>query len=109
MSRPPLQPRTGMVPRTRSPPRAETGWHEPDTVVKGLSEVPQVQAVSDRYTEGVRGSRLLELPETGHLPSVERPGELTAAPPPSWTRSHGAPEPDSERAPGIFAKPAHIQ
>ncbi|WP_017542635.1 alpha/beta fold hydrolase [Nocardiopsis prasina] len=51
----------------------------PTLVVKGLSEVPQVQAVADRYTEGIRGSRLLELPETGHLPSVERPGELTAA------------------------------
>ncbi|GHC75222.1 alpha/beta hydrolase [Nocardiopsis terrae] len=51
----------------------------PTLVVKGLSEVPQVQAVADLYAKGVRGARLLELPETGHLPSVERPGELTAA------------------------------
>ena len=51
----------------------------PTLVVKGLSEVPQVQEVADLYARGVRGARLLEMPETGHLPSVERPGELTAA------------------------------
>lgn len=51
----------------------------PTLVVKGLSEVPQVQEVADLYARDIRGARLLEMPETGHLPSVERPGELTAA------------------------------
>ncbi|GAB3699694.1 alpha/beta hydrolase [Nocardiopsis oceani] len=51
----------------------------PTLVVKGLSEIPEVQEVADRYAEGIRGSRLLEMPDTGHLPSIERPGELTAA------------------------------
>ncbi len=51
----------------------------PTLVVKGLSEIPQIQEVADLYAKGVPGARLLELPDTGHLPSVERPGELTAA------------------------------
>jgi pimeloyl-ACP methyl ester carboxylesterase len=51
----------------------------PALIVKGLSEIPQVQDVADLYKAGIGGSRLLELPDTGHLPSVERPGELTAA------------------------------
>lgn len=71
------------VNHTEWPERPAVGrLHEisvPTLVVKGLSEIPQVQAVADLYEEGVRGARLLELPDTGHLPSVERPGELTAA------------------------------
>lgn len=51
----------------------------PTLVVKGLSDVPQIQDVADLYKDGIEGARLLEMPDTGHLPSVERPGELTAA------------------------------
>ncbi|MFL1426712.1 MULTISPECIES: alpha/beta fold hydrolase [unclassified Nocardiopsis] len=51
----------------------------PTLVVKGLSDVREIQEVADLYTAGVPGARLLELPDTGHLPSVERPAELTAA------------------------------
>ena len=51
----------------------------PTLVVKGLSETPQIQEVADLYAEGISDAHLLELPDTGHLPSVERPGELTAA------------------------------
>jgi len=51
----------------------------PTLVVKGLSEPGPVREVADLYAEGVHGARLLELPDTGHLPSVERPAELTAA------------------------------
>lgn len=51
----------------------------PTLVVKGSSELPQIQEVADLYARGIPGARLLEMPETGHLPSVERPGELTAA------------------------------
>ncbi|MEU0240758.1 alpha/beta fold hydrolase [Nocardiopsis sp. NPDC006198] len=51
----------------------------PALVVKGLSEPGPVREVADLYAEGIPGARLLEMPETGHLPSVERPAELTAA------------------------------
>jgi pimeloyl-ACP methyl ester carboxylesterase len=51
----------------------------PTLVVKGASEIAQVREVADLYAKGVPGARLLEMPDTGHLPSVERPGELTAA------------------------------
>lgn len=80
-----------MFTRLWSSPPHHTEWpdrpaadrlHEidvPTLVVKGLSDIPQIQEVADRYAEGIRGARLLELPDTGHLPSVERPGELTAA------------------------------
>ena len=80
-----------MYTRRWSSPANHTEWPErpaanrldeisvPTLVVKGLSEVPQVQDVADRYAEGIRGARLLEMPDTGHLPSIERPGELTAA------------------------------
>ena len=63
-------------------PPAKGRLHEitvPTLVVKGLSETPQVQEVADLYAEGISDAHLLELPDTGHLPSVERPGELTAA------------------------------
>ncbi len=80
-----------MYARRWSSPANHTRWPEhpavdrlheisvPTLVVKGLSEVPQVQDVADLYQAGIEGARLLELPDTGHLPSVERPGELTAA------------------------------
>lgn len=80
-----------MFARRWSSPANHTEWPErtavdrlheigvPTLVVKGLSEIPQVQAVADLYKEGIEGARLLEMPDTGHLPSVERPGELTAA------------------------------
>ncbi|MBR8743803.1 alpha/beta fold hydrolase [Nocardiopsis sp. MG754419] len=75
--------------RWSSPPN-DTRWPErpagerlheitaPTLVVKGLSEIPQIQEVADLYAEGVRDARLREMAQTGHLPSVERPGELTA-------------------------------
>ncbi|MGW9348309.1 alpha/beta fold hydrolase [Nocardiopsis flavescens] len=51
----------------------------PTLVVKGLSDVREVQDVADLYAAGVPGARLLELPDTGHLPPLERPAEFTAA------------------------------
>jgi pimeloyl-ACP methyl ester carboxylesterase len=51
----------------------------PTLVVRGLADVPQIQDVAVQYAEGIPGARLLELPDTGHLPAVERPEELTAA------------------------------
>jgi pimeloyl-ACP methyl ester carboxylesterase len=80
-----------MFAREWSGPVATTRWPErpasdrlgeiavPTLVVKGMSEIAQVREVADLYAGGVPGARLLEMPDTGHLPSVERPGELTAA------------------------------
>ncbi|MDT0330687.1 alpha/beta fold hydrolase [Nocardiopsis lambiniae] len=69
------------TPRWIDPPAngrlAEIGV--PTLVVKGLSEVHEVRDVADLYAAGIPGARLVELPDTGHLPSVERPAELTAA------------------------------
>ncbi|MFB8764982.1 alpha/beta fold hydrolase [Nocardiopsis alba] len=77
--------------RRWSSPANEPAWPErpavdrlgeitvPTLVVKGLSEVAAVQEVADLYVEGIPGARSLTMPDTGHLPSVERPGELTAA------------------------------
>ncbi|GAB2511105.1 alpha/beta fold hydrolase [Nocardiopsis aegyptia] len=77
--------------RTWSGPPTETVWPDPPAetrlaeidvptlVVTGLSDVPQVQDVAAQYVRGIRDARLLEMPDTGHLPSVEHPEELTAA------------------------------
>ncbi|MFY7067716.1 alpha/beta fold hydrolase [Nocardiopsis changdeensis] len=69
------------TPRWIDPPAngrlAEVGV--PALVVKGLSDVREIQEVADLYHAGIPGARLLELPDTGHVPSVERPAELTAA------------------------------
>ncbi|WP_304451531.1 alpha/beta fold hydrolase [Nocardiopsis sp. YSL2] len=77
--------------RTWSGPPTEMAWPDPSAgtrldeigvptlVVKGLSDVPQVQDVATQYAEGIPDARLLEMPDTGHLPAVERPEEFTAA------------------------------
>ncbi|MCY9785378.1 alpha/beta hydrolase [Nocardiopsis sp. EMB25] len=49
----------------------------PTLVVRGGCDVPEIREVSDLYAAGVPGARLVELPDAGHLPSVERPEELT--------------------------------
>lgn len=51
----------------------------PALVINGLSDVPGIQAVSDLLAEGIKGARRLDLPETGHLPPLERPAEVNAA------------------------------
>ncbi|MEV2277489.1 alpha/beta hydrolase [Nocardiopsis sp. NPDC049922] len=66
---------------TRAPePPAEGRLREvaaPTLVVRGGFDVPEIQQVSDLYAGGIPGARLVELPDAGHLPSVERPAELT--------------------------------
>lgn len=49
----------------------------PTLVVAGLADVPEVLEVSTLLTEGITGARRVDLP-TGHLPSLERPAEVTA-------------------------------
>ncbi|MCK2216138.1 alpha/beta hydrolase [Actinomadura sp. ATCC 31491] len=51
----------------------------PTLVINGLSDVPGIQEVSRILAKGIPGARLLELPSTGHLPSVERPEQVTRA------------------------------
>ncbi|GAA3130909.1 alpha/beta hydrolase [Planomonospora alba] len=51
----------------------------PTLVVNGLADVPGIQEVADLLTGGIPGARRLDLPDTGHLPPLERPHEVTAA------------------------------
>ncbi|WAL66355.1 alpha/beta hydrolase [Amycolatopsis cynarae] len=51
----------------------------PTLVINGLSDVPAIQAVSDLLSAGIPGARRLDLPDTGHLPPVERAAEVTEA------------------------------
>ncbi len=51
----------------------------PLTVVNGLADAPWIQDVADLLCDGVPHARRLDLPGVGHLPSMERPTEVTAA------------------------------
>lgn len=51
----------------------------PTLVVKALADEPSLVAVSDRLATEIPGARLLELPDTGHLPPLERPHEISSA------------------------------
>lgn len=51
----------------------------PTLVVNGLEDLDGVQQAATALTAGISGARRLDLPATGHLPSVERPVQLTAA------------------------------
>ncbi|MFI6317242.1 alpha/beta fold hydrolase [Nonomuraea sp. NPDC050556] len=51
----------------------------PTLVINGLADVPDIQTVSDLLTDGIPGARRVDLPDTGHLPPLERPEEVTAA------------------------------
>ncbi|MFB4277933.1 MULTISPECIES: alpha/beta fold hydrolase [unclassified Nonomuraea] len=63
-------------------PPAATRLHEvaaPTLVINGLADVPGIQEVSGLLAAGIPGARRIDLPETGHLPPVERPAEVTRA------------------------------
>ncbi|WP_327581183.1 alpha/beta fold hydrolase [Nonomuraea sp. NBC_00507] len=51
----------------------------PSLVINGLSDVRGIQEVSGLLAAGIPAARRLDLPETGHLPPLERPAEVTAA------------------------------
>ncbi len=51
----------------------------PVLVINGLSDVPWVQQVADMLVTGLPAARRLDLPDTGHLPPLERPEAVTAA------------------------------
>ncbi|WP_240506451.1 alpha/beta fold hydrolase [Thermoactinospora rubra] len=50
----------------------------PTLVINGLEDVPGIQEVSGLLAAGIPGAVLIDLPDTGHLPPVERPGQVTA-------------------------------
>ncbi|TDD33124.1 alpha/beta fold hydrolase [Nonomuraea terrae] len=63
-------------------PPAAGRLHEvaaPTLVINGLSDVPGIQEVSGLLAGGIPGARRIDLPETGHLPPLERPVEVTEA------------------------------
>jgi pimeloyl-ACP methyl ester carboxylesterase len=49
----------------------------PTLVINGLADVPQIQQVSQILTYGISHTKRIDLPNTGHLPPVERPEEIT--------------------------------
>ncbi|WP_206062272.1 alpha/beta fold hydrolase [Nonomuraea basaltis] len=51
----------------------------PTLVISGLSDVRGIQEVSGLLAAGIPAARRIDLPETGHLPPLERPAEVTAA------------------------------
>ena len=48
----------------------------PTLVVIGTSDVPAIVEVSELLAAGIRGAVRVDLPETGHLPPLERPAEF---------------------------------
>jgi pimeloyl-ACP methyl ester carboxylesterase len=48
-------------------------------VVTGLADVPEILVVSDLLAENISGARRVDLPDTGHLPPLERPAEFNIA------------------------------
>jgi pimeloyl-ACP methyl ester carboxylesterase len=51
----------------------------PTLVVNGLADAPWIQDVSATLASGIAGAQRLDLPDTGHLPPLERPAETTDA------------------------------
>ncbi|CAM3145948.1 alpha/beta hydrolase [Saccharomonospora xinjiangensis] len=51
----------------------------PLTVINGLADAPWIRKVAGLICAGVQQSRRIDLPGVGHLPSMERPSEVTAA------------------------------
>jgi pimeloyl-ACP methyl ester carboxylesterase len=51
----------------------------PTLVIKALADDPALAEVSDRLARGIEGARLVEMPDTGHLPPIERPDDVSAA------------------------------
>ncbi|NEE00056.1 alpha/beta fold hydrolase [Phytoactinopolyspora halotolerans] len=49
----------------------------PTLVVNGLADVPYIQQVAHLYVAGIPGAERIDLPDTGHLPPLERPAEVT--------------------------------
>jgi pimeloyl-ACP methyl ester carboxylesterase len=46
-------------------------------VVNGLEDAPWIQDLQTEITNGIKNARRVDLPDTGHLPPLERPEEST--------------------------------
>jgi pimeloyl-ACP methyl ester carboxylesterase len=70
-----------VLPGTPEPPTGDrlTEVRVPTVVVNGLADVPALQQVADLLTAGIPGAHRIDLPDTGHLAPLERPGQVTAA------------------------------
>ncbi|WP_326836279.1 alpha/beta fold hydrolase [Amycolatopsis rhabdoformis] len=51
----------------------------PTLVLIGLEDGSGLLELADRFTTEIPGARRLDLPDTGHLPPLERPAEVTEA------------------------------
>lgn len=51
----------------------------PTLVISGTADVPYLQDLSKLLANGIPGARHVELPDTAHLPPVERPRDVNAA------------------------------
>ncbi|WP_205856451.1 alpha/beta hydrolase, partial [Phytoactinopolyspora endophytica] len=49
----------------------------PTLVVNGLADVSYIQQVSDLYATGIPDANRIDLPDTGHLPPLERPADIS--------------------------------
>ncbi|RIQ10893.1 alpha/beta fold hydrolase [Jiangella rhizosphaerae] len=62
-------------------PPAKGRLHEvttPTLVINGLADLPWIQDVSDLLGTSIPGAERVDLDDTGHLPQLERPAEVTA-------------------------------
>jgi 3-oxoadipate enol-lactonase len=50
----------------------------PSLVVSGARDLPDFRLIADRLAAGLPASRRVELPWAGHLPTLERPEEMSA-------------------------------
>ncbi|SEP52482.1 Pimeloyl-ACP methyl ester carboxylesterase [Amycolatopsis saalfeldensis] len=55
------------------------GITAPALVLIGLADASGLLALADLFTTTIPGARRLDLPDTGHLPPMERPAETTEA------------------------------
>jgi pimeloyl-ACP methyl ester carboxylesterase len=51
----------------------------PTVLVNALDDIPAIHEIADRLTAEIPGLTRIDLPDTGHLPPLERPTEVTAA------------------------------
>jgi pimeloyl-ACP methyl ester carboxylesterase len=51
----------------------------PTLVLSGGADVPEILDMSEAYATGISGARHQRLPDTGHLPPLERPEQINAA------------------------------
>ncbi|MEU2259620.1 alpha/beta fold hydrolase [Streptomyces sp. NPDC019645] len=70
--------KAGLEPADGEEPRIDPGAvTAPALVVSGAHDLDDFRAVSVRLAELIPGARSVELPWAGHLPSLERPAEVT--------------------------------